>query len=192
MVSDMAIAERLLVVEKELAKATRWNWRLTGVGIVLGLVGAIWLTMESVETAQAQAYGKHPRVIRASSFEVVDDDGDKHAVFQMTEAGPALFMSNGKARTGISLLMVENRPALMMEDETGRTRVTLTGGAEGPMLYMFGDKGEKRIVLSAFNRIPRLHLFDEQGRERATMGVSRSGPGLSMYDEKDKPIWMAP
>jgi hypothetical protein len=188
----MTTEERLERLEAELAEtkaglagAKRLTRRLiAGTGVVLVMFALFVAIRVMTGVAYSQAGGDVAKVIRAKSFEVVDNQGRNRATLTMTKAGPGLvlFDENGKARAG--LVVSKEGPFLGLYDEKGAGRALLIVDEDGSGLRMSDENGETRAALAVLKVGPGLILGDEKGISRTLLNVTKDGPSLQLLDEK--------
>ena len=135
----MTIEERLEILERELARATRRNhWFLAVIGLAGGLFALSWY---STGTTGRAAVGAEKQVI-ARMF-ILEDE-------------------NGKPRATLGVLKKE--PRLDMLDEKGETRAALAVFKDGPGLTLFDEKGKTRASVVVLRNKPMIGLSDENGK----------------------------
>jgi len=161
----MTIEERLEKIEK---KVKRNNLILLAVVLLAVL-------------AMTVGANSHKKVIEASAFNLIDE--------------------NGKIRA--RLCMLKEGPVLRLYDEYENPRAAMGVAKEGPVLSLADEKGEVRAGLNASKRGPALGLYDENGKIRAILGrnkvttpdgkvISYPESSLLMFDPNERVIWVAP
>ena len=178
----MTTEERIEKLEAELAAAKRLIRRLmAGAGVVLVIFALFVAVRAMMGVTHSQVGGDIAKVIRASRFEVVDDQG--------------------RPRAG--LIVLKDGPRLDMFDEKGTSRAMLITTETGAGLTLFDEKGIGRAMLSTSNGGPGLVLFDEKGKVRAGLGVNETTTpdgkvtkypesSLLLFGPDGNIIWRAP
>jgi hypothetical protein len=169
--TKMTTEERLEKLERELAAAKRRNhWLLTIMALIIGGLTLVWTLTKTTSAAYAQEAEAVQKIIRASEFVLVDE--------------------NGKIRAALSVS--KDGAGLTLWDENGKFRASLSANKDGTMLGLRDENGKLRASLSAVKDGPGLDLFDENGKPRAGLAVLKDGSLLHLKDENGKTIWRAP
>jgi hypothetical protein len=139
----MTIEERLKRLENELVTAKRLNRRLiAGAGFVLGVLIMFLAVRATPEVAYSQAAGDVTKVIRAQSFEVVDDQGKTYAMLNVFKNAPWLTLYDEKGTYRAMLYVFNGVPSLDLYDEKGKRRTSLFVTKEGAELNLYDNKGQ--------------------------------------------------
>ncbi|MDD4889388.1 MAG: hypothetical protein PHU85_05620 [Phycisphaerae bacterium] len=126
------------------------------------------------------------KVIRATAFVLVDDEGRERAKLEMRKDGPGLafYDQNGSPRATLGVEVFGM--SLVLADENGKARVMQTVGKDGPTLSLL-DKNEKpRVCLGYVKAEPSLDLFDANGEPRVELATTKDGTWLSLSGEEGK------
>ena len=139
-------------------------------------------------------------VVKARSFQVVDDQGKVQAQFGMLpgkDVGgsdgsfvPSLALYDADSRPrSVFYLAADGSPDLVLLDSTGEPRVSLGLAADGsPGLALLDSTGELRAGLAVLDDYgPSLALLDSAGEPRVSLGLVADGnPGLTLRDSAGK------
>ena len=122
--------------------------------------------------------GALPNVIRAESFQVVDERGFVRAEFGMFLGTPELYMYDSAGKSRITISVLDDQPTIMLRDGSGLNSVLRLGvdsdGSGG--MYLRDASGTIRaglLVLS--NGSPDLVLSDAARISRVTLTVLPDG-----------------
>jgi len=115
--------ERLEKLERT---TRRYRLVLAGLSMAILATGVIWVVMVTTSRALAQKTGEARKIIRASQFDLVDENGKDHGGLCVTKDGTAL---------------------LVLMDENGMTRFQVYVTNEGPVLNLVDENGQKRVAL---------------------------------------------
>ena len=157
--------------------------KATAVAMVAGAVGAL------VALAVVGATGaSKSRTIRAEQFEVVDEAGQVRASLGMTEFGPSLYLTDGKA--DITMNVAEGAPMLTLRDGNKKCAV-LAVFKNGSALYLCGTAcgtAGHRVVAESSKDGSGLILQDADGKVRIALGVGgrKNHSSLELNDADEK------
>jgi len=151
--------------------------------VVAGLLGGVVSNQFFMGTPVFTQKTEVAEVIRAKSFEVVDEDGQARAV----------------------LTLVNGEPGLWLTDQNEKRRAVLGLLKNGePGLWLYDQNEKRRAQLRLLDGEPRLQLYDQNGKGRATLGhtdlnITRTGSiekrpasSLVLFDKDGKVIWSVP
>ena len=148
----------LEAIERRLARLERHNHLLRALLLGLGFLFFLLVLPGSSATAQADK----PTTLKARSFVVTDDRGEKRAAL-------------GMAKDGVGLVFY---------DAKGATEAVLGTTEEGTNLSFF-ERGTRRMLLQLKDGTPLVRLFDERGKGGAALQVSKGRPALVMLGDGD-------
>ena len=114
----MTTEERLEILERELARAKKWNlWVLASLSLAVGLFALGWYFTGTTGRAAEEVV----KEVRANKFTLVDAKGRSRAMLGLIEGGPglALYDENGEVR--VWLAVSKDGPGLSLADENGKT-----------------------------------------------------------------------
>ena len=174
----MTTEERLEILERELARATRRNnWFAAGLGLAVGLLAVGWFFTGFVTRTVKE--------VRTRKFTLVDGKGRSRALLSVDQAGPGLSLSdeNGKKRVGLAAF--KQASGMSLYDEKGENRDMLSVDKTGSGLALSDENGKKRAGMAVFRDASGLSLYDENGKHRATLAVLKEGSLLAMFDPND-------
>ena len=163
----MTTEERLEMLERELVETKHRSRRLLiGLALVVVGLGLVWTFAKITGNAHAQ---EDEKILRATAFVLVDDQGRVRGEMKMIASGPELRLA----------------------DENGKARAELIACKDGPVLALSDENGKARVGLSVVKDGPGLVMLDENGKTRAFLNTAKNMPGLVMLDENGKVIWAA-
>ena len=137
----MTTEERVEKLERELARAKRWNRWLLPVGLTVAGCVAVCAVALRPAPAREQASDEPVKEIRASKLTLVDE--------------------NGKWRA--RLVVDKDWVGLCLYDEKGTQRATLNASNDGEGLCLNGKNLKLRADLSGAKDRGTLRLYDEKG-----------------------------
>jgi hypothetical protein len=175
-----SLEERLETLERELARANhRCRWLL----VAMSLASVLAVTCSANNPLQ---------VIRATSFILVNDQGQECGELAMGTSGPTLALLDEQGNATVQIMAHKDGPALVMYDEKDNSRIVLALTKEGTGLHLSDEKGNVRAGFGLFEEETSLALYDEAGTARAGLSVRKSGPLLTLFDDKGTRVWSAP
>jgi hypothetical protein len=145
-------------IERRLARLERQNRWLRGLLVGLGLVVVLLALPGNPATAQDDK----ATALKARSFVVTDERGEKRATL-------------GLAKDGVGLVFY---------DAKGATEAVLGTTGEGTNLSFF-EGGTRRLLVQLKDGTPLVRLFDERGKGGAALQVSKGRPALVLLADGD-------
>lgn len=177
----MTTDERFADMRTRLQRTVRVNYLLLFLLLALSLM-SLWDRRST------------KRVIRASEFVVVNDQGEDCAWLGTTADGaPKLGLAvDGKARAAFEITK-DGMPRLILKDSAGERRgeFSLTNDMR-PQLVLFDGEGTSRAGLALFaDGSPAISLRDAKGKDRTIIVVDKQGQGILQYDAigKCRGVW---
>jgi hypothetical protein len=132
-----------------------------------------------------------PVVIKAKSFQAVDDNGTVRAWLGLqTDGNPGVYIRDAKGKNGIAMWVDKaGRPVMRMFDANGQNRIGMGMTDAGtPSVTVYDANSKPRIVMGLTPKDQSVfHLHDNKGRVRAYLGqLFNDWPSLTFYDENAK------
>jgi len=177
--------------------------------------GRLWQPQIAAAQAKQPAVGE---VVRARSFEAVDEAGKTRANLSLLGGTPVLsfYDAAGKQRATVGMnldgtpslgfrdargnargvlgINAEGATGVLLSDAAGKVRARLVAGPEGEATLALSDAYRVRLglmVLSDGSAV--LNFVDAAGKARAMLhGVPDGRSGLTLFDAAGEVIWKAP
>jgi len=150
--------------------------KLFGNGLMMALalfLGALLgPSMFQPRTAEAKgAAPSIPQVIRASRFELVDQDGNLRASLHLSNASePLLFMYGNDGKVHLSLSVLDGDPGIDLYDNTGINRLSTYTEAGGATMLFRNNSKRPQLSIGYQDQIgPTVSMFDPKVRERVKL-----------------------
>jgi len=148
----------LQAIEQRLARLEQHNVLLRG--LMFGLVLLVVVLVVSSTTVTAQ--DDKATSLKARSFVVTDERGEKRATL-------------GLAKEGVGLVFY---------DAKGKAEAVLGSTSDGTNLSFF-QEGTRRLMLQLKDGSPLVRLYDEQGKGGVALQVSKGRPALVLLADGD-------
>jgi len=155
--------------KERLEQLERRNRRLSVAVVLMGVAAAV-----VVAAGMAKTEGV-PNVLRARSFEVVDENGKVRAKLHICLNEPCLDLYDENDKHRVSLWVRDEAdqdgsgPAFEFLDEKDTARAVLTLGKEGPQLSLCDEKGKKRVTLASAKDLSMLILSDKENKSSISL-----------------------
>jgi hypothetical protein len=173
-----------MTTEERLERLERTNRRLTW---GMGLTGLAALLVVAAGMARTETV---PRKLKAHSFELVDDQGERRGAMFVTEHGSQLGLCDPKGNVRVSLDVGELGPLLNFSDAEQHSMISLHAGDAGSQLSVSDSRGKDRIYLGTGKKDePNLILFDKAGKTRAVVRVANNVSMMGTADEDGKTLF---
>jgi hypothetical protein len=162
------------------------HWYHVFVLLIGGMLGGALSEQLLPAHGTAMAAARHVRVLTAEKFELVNADGNKRGVMEVSRDGTgaiSLYDASGKSRAELTV-SPRGGAAVAFYDSDGNRRVVLGEGLSGRSgLALYDAKGHQLAGLTvANNGETSLTLYDLSGRARAGLGVASNGqPALALF-----------
>ncbi len=102
-------------------------------------------------------------VIRASRFELVDDQGRVRIEMRMDEGSPVVALKDEDGKDRVLVFHQPDVTGVYLKDATEETRVGLAQFPHGGGLAMHGEAAKGAAVYVLMNKQARLDIYDEDG-----------------------------
>ena len=187
----MTTEERLEQLEQAVDRAKRLRrWMLAAAALVLVAWLAGWAFRPAAATAQSAEAA--PKVVRANSFILEDEDGRVRAKLFTLMNMPFLIFYDERGEERLALHVTKAGPWLSLKDEKGQLRVVLStrkqgpGLEEGPGLAFYDEQKNRRVKMSVDTDGPELRLYDTSGGSRVVLYSQDKLQGLAILDDREK------
>ena len=135
----------------------------------------------------------HEKVLRAESFELVDEDGEKRAYWAHQDGRTVLRIGDRKNDDNTFILMQKPQGVALALASSGHNSIMVNCDEDGAYIK-FLDKGLRTARLTAqldADGVPSLTIRDQDGTSRAVYGGSE-GSRIVLFGEDGDEIWAAP
>jgi hypothetical protein len=172
--------------------------------LIAGLVGGVVSNQFFMgQLVFAEKKAAHEKVIRAESFEVVDQEGNLHASLSHSEYGTTslLLIPQG---TEYAFSAIVSASGVNVGIDSGEKRNSVSLLVSDNLTHLGLDSQKSEIDIRIDRSGSHIDLLDKDGKSRAVLGTSeliqkdtgtkemRSICSLVLADEEGKVVWKAP
>ncbi len=135
-------------------------------------------------------------VVRAKSFEVVDDAGNVRAITaagSSGEVGINLFDSSGTPRVSLAVNEADT-PTFGLHDADGTVRIDISSGIDGQIVRLNDENGNPRAMMSLLTErgsAPTVTLMDEEENARLQLQVGPASSAVIGFNDQGGELQVA-
>jgi len=140
-------------------------------------------------TAEAKGAASIPEVLRASRFELVDQDGSLRASLRLSDTGePLLFMYGNDNKVHLSLSLLDGDPGIDLYDNNSINRLSLYTEPGGATMLFRNNLKRPQLSMVCQDQIgPTLSISDPKARERVKLLYdAEAGAELQFVDSDNQ------
>jgi|GEM_PF-1516304 len=142
-----------------------------------------------VRTAEAKGAASIPEVLRASRFELVDQDGGLRASLRLSDTGePLLFMYGNDGKVHLSLSLLDGEPGIDLYDNNSVNRLSMYAETAGAMMQFRSNLKHPQLSIDCRDQTgPILSISDPKAHERIKLLYDvEDGAALQFVDSDNQ------
>lgn len=166
----MNTEERLVEVERSLARAERRSYLFLSIAAVLAV---------GVLAGLSQTDHRQPEALTAKSLVIVDAAGKPRIELAVADDAAFVKFRDQQGKCRLSMNAGPDGARLSLHDDHERSRAMLAIIKEGPSFSLIDEEDETRALFFTGKNGPMLTLMGPEGRE-ARLAVTKEGSGLRL------------